>query len=92
MTPIIAFACTFSLGCVGLALLLIGIRLMKGPAAQDRIMALDNLYITSMLLLLLLGIRHDSVSNLNAALIIGLIGFASSMALGKFILRGEVIE
>lgn len=92
MTPLIAAACTFTLSCLGLAMLLVCLRLLKGPAAQDRIMALDTLYVTSLLLLMVLGIRHNSVSYLDGALVISLIGFASSLALGKFILRGEVIE
>ena len=68
------------------------VRLMGGPRAQDRVLALDTLWMCVLLLALLLGIRHGSQIYFEAALIIALLGFVSTIALAKFLMRGEVIE
>ena len=68
------------------------IRLIRGPAAQDRVLALDTLYINGMLTLLMLGIRSGSTAYFDMALLIAVFGFVGSVALAKFLLRGEVIE
>jgi multicomponent K+:H+ antiporter subunit F len=75
-----------------LAMLCALVRLFRGPRAQDRVLALDTFYINGMLSLLLLGIRSGSGAYFDMALLIALFGFASTDALAKFILRGEVIE
>ena len=68
------------------------IRLFMGPRAQDRVLALDALYICAMLILLTFGIRTGSTTYFEAALVIALLGFVSTAALAKFLMRGEVIE
>jgi multicomponent K+:H+ antiporter subunit F len=68
------------------------IRLMRGPGAQDRVLALDTMNLHGMLILLTLGIRSQSGVYFEMALLIALFGFAGSIALAKFLLRGEVIE
>ena len=67
-------------------------RLIKGPRAQDRILSLDALYVNAMLLLVAFGIRSGTVVYFEAALLIGLLGFVGTVALAKFLMRGEVIE
>ena len=67
-------------------------RMLRGPRAQDRILGLDALYLSGMLLVLVFGIRTGSVVYFEAALIIALLGFVSTAALAKFLMRGEVIE
>ncbi len=67
-------------------------RMLRGPRAQDRVIALDAFYVTAMLLIITLGVRTGSTMYFEAAAIIALLGFASSVALGKFLMRGEVIE
>ena len=67
-------------------------RMIRGPRAQDRVIALDALYVTAMLMIITLGMRTGSTLYFEAAAIIALLGFASSVALGKFLMRGEVIE
>jgi multicomponent K+:H+ antiporter subunit F len=71
---------------------LVLVRLIRGPRAQDRVFALDLLYFHAMLVMLVLGIRHQSDIYFEAALLIALFSFVSSSAMTKFILRGEVIE
>jgi multicomponent K+:H+ antiporter subunit F len=68
------------------------IRMVRGPRAQDRVLALDALYVNAMLLLLTIGIRTGSVLYVEASLIIALLGFAGTLALSKFLMRGQVIE
>jgi multicomponent K+:H+ antiporter subunit F len=67
-------------------------RLFRGPNAQDRVLALDFLYVVGMLVMLVLAIRYDSDMYFEGALLMVLFGFVSSVALAKFLLRGEVIE
>jgi multicomponent K+:H+ antiporter subunit F len=68
------------------------IRMIRGPRAQDRIVGLDSFYVSGMLLLLTFGIRVGSAIYFEAALVIALLGFISTAALAKFLMRGEVIE
>lgn len=74
------------------ALLCALIRLLIGPRAQDRVLALDTMYVNAMLLILVFGMREASTFYFEAALVIGMLGFVSTVALAKFLLRGEVIE
>ena len=92
MSTWLAGAITFALGCYAVASVLVLIRLVRGPRAQDRVFALDLLYLHAMLVMLVLGIRHQRDVYFEGALLIALFGFVSSSAMAKFILRGEVIE
>jgi len=67
-------------------------RLLRGPRAQDRVLCLDAIYVAAMLLVLTVGIRTGSTLYFEAALVIALLGFVSTAALAKFLMRGEVIE
>lgn len=67
-------------------------RVIKGPRAQDRIVSLDALYVNAMLLLVVFGIRYGTSVYFEVALIISLLGFVGTVALAKFLMRGEVIE
>lgn len=68
------------------------VRLLKGPSAQDRVLALDCMYLNGMLAMLILGMLYESTVYFEAALLIALFGFVSSTAMAKFLLRGEIIE
>lgn len=92
MTPLIETAVVFALACYGAAIAVAFLRLLRGPSAQDRVLALDFIYINGMLIVLVLGIRLGSGIYFGSALLIALFGFVSSAALAKFLLRGEVIE
>ena len=67
-------------------------RVMIGPRAQDRVAGLDTLYVNTMLMLLTFGIQTGRNTYFEAALIIGMLGFVGTVALSKFLMRGEVIE
>jgi multicomponent K+:H+ antiporter subunit F len=74
------------------ALLLSLYRLLVGPDVPDRILALDTLYINSIALLILLGIHLQSMLYYEAALLIALMGFMGTLALSKYLLRGDIME
>ncbi len=74
------------------ALLLSLWRLIIGPDPSDRILALDTLYVNTVALLVLLDIRLASSLYFEAALLIALFGFVGTVALAKFLTRGDIIE
>jgi multicomponent K+:H+ antiporter subunit F len=81
-----------ALGLVAAAGLLSAWRLVRGPSVPDRILALDTLYIDTIALLVLLGIHLGSALYFEAALLIALMGFVGTVALCKYVLRGDIIE
>ena len=91
MTVMLKYALIFALVCFTLSMVFALIRILRGPAAQDRILAADALSINAMLIILTLGIDGSSVY-FESALLIAIFGFVSSTAMAKFLLRGEVIE
>lgn len=84
----LSIAQLFLVVALGLALF----RVIRGPRAQDRILGMDTLYLNGMLLILVFGVRTGSDLYLEPALIIGMLGFTATVALAKFLMRGEVIE
>ena len=86
----IAIAIAFVM--VGLAFILSLYRLLAGPGMPDRILALDTLYINSIALLVLLGLYLRSDLYFEAALLIALMGFMGTLALSKYLLRGDIME
>ncbi len=92
MTSLLIFAILFAETCIIIAMLLCAFRLLKGPTAQDRILALDALWICAMLLALMMGIHFADQLYFELAMLIALTGFVSTIALAKFLMRGEIIE
>jgi multicomponent K+:H+ antiporter subunit F len=92
MNDVFMYALWFAQACIAIAMLNGAIRMFIGPAAQDRILAFDCVYMNGMLMLLTLGVSSQSAAYFDMALLIGLFGFVGSVALSKFLLRGEVIE
>ena len=90
--PILSWALPIALSMLVLAMVIALVRLLKGPSAQDRVLALDCMYLNGMLLMLVLGIVNGSSNYFEAALLVALFGFVGSTAMAKFLLRGEVIE
>lgn len=88
----LTLAIWLSLVLVTGAIIFSALRLIIGPSAADRILALDTLYINAIALLVLLGIQLASPLYFEAALLIALMGFVGTVALAKFLLRGDIIE
>ena len=89
---LLASAVAAALVLLAAALVLNAWRLVRGPSAADRIVALDTAYINTIALLVLLGIARDSALYFEAALLIALLGFVGTVALCKFVLRGDIVE
>lgn len=85
-------AISIALGLMVAALLLGFWRLLRGPSAVDRVLALDTMYINTVALLVLLGISRDSSLYFEAALVIAMVGFIGTAAWARYLLRGDVIE
>ncbi|MCU4676787.1 K+/H+ antiporter subunit F [Catenovulum sp. 2E275] len=77
---------------LGIALLLNIWRLIKGPSVPDRILALDTMYINTIAVIVLYGLHNDTSLYFEAALLIAMLGFVSTVALCKYLLRGDLIE
>ena len=92
MSSLLSVAIGATLVLYALAMAIGLLRVLRGPSAQDRVMALDTLYLCAMLVTLTLGIRFGNPVYFEVALLIALVGFAGSIAMAKFLLRGEVIE
>lgn len=92
MSLMLVIAVAVALVCHVLAMALSLWRLLYGPAAQDRVLAMDFIGLNAMLVVLVLGIRYTSSMYFEVALLIALFGFVGSAAMAKFLLRGEVIE
>ena len=88
----ITWALDFATGAVGLALMLCVWRLVRGPEATDRVLALDTMYVNVVALVVLLGIRQGTDLYFEAALLIALLGFAGTVALARYLSRGDIIE
>jgi multicomponent K+:H+ antiporter subunit F len=80
------------MGIITLAMLLNVARLVKGPSIVDRVLALDTLYINALALIVLFGIWLASDLFFEAALLIAVMGFVGTVAVGKHLLHGDIID
>ena len=92
VATLLQWSISFVFFCVLLAMVCCTVRLVVGPSAHDRVLALDTLWMCAMQLSLVLGIRFTSDLYFDAAMLIALLGFVSTVAIAKFLMRGEVIE
>jgi multicomponent K+:H+ antiporter subunit F len=89
---VIEIALVFAAGCFGLGLLLNLWRIVTGPDAADRILALDTMVINVIALLVLHGIWQETAMYFEAAMLVAMVGFVSTVAYCRFLLRGDIIE
>lgn len=83
---------TSSMIVVGLAMLLALWRLVRGPSAPDRILALDTLYISTIAEVVLLGMLVETEIYFEIALIIAMLGFFGTVVLSKYVIRRDIVE
>ncbi|WP_134678438.1 K+/H+ antiporter subunit F [Paracoccus ravus] len=88
----IGFALGFAYLCFGIAMLFCLYRVVFGPGIADRVLALDTMTINAIALLALFGIDKGTGIYFEASLLFAMVGFISTVAYGKFILRGDIIE
>jgi multicomponent K+:H+ antiporter subunit F len=91
-TTVLPIALDIAVVAVSLALALCAWRLIRGPSVVDRLLALDTLYLNAVALVVLLGIRLQTALVFEAALIIAMLGFVSTVALARYLTRGNAIE
>ncbi|TRD22624.1 K+/H+ antiporter subunit F [Palleronia caenipelagi] len=77
---------------VSLSLFLCLIRLLRGPSMGDRVLALDTMTVNAIALIILLGIYGGTHLYFEGALLFAMLGFVSTVAFARFILRGDLIE
>ena len=88
----IPYALGFAMACFGLALALNLWRLLAGPSAADRVLALDTMVVNVIALIVLMGIKSGLGINFEAAMLLAMTGFIGTVGFCKFLLRGRVIE
>jgi len=88
----IAIALGIAFGAIAIAFLLAAWRLLRGPDAPDRVLAIDTLYVNAVALVVVLGIAYETQTLFEAALLVALIGFVSTVALARYVARGNVVD
>lgn len=88
----IQMALYFAMGCFGLGLLFNLYRISVGPQAADRILALDTMVINVIALIVLYGIQGDTATYYEASMLVAMVGFVSTVAYCRYLLRGDIIE
>ena len=77
---------------VGAAMLMALWRLVRGPTAPDRILALDTLYVATISQVVLLGMLDETEVYFEIALIIAMLGFFGTVVLSKYVIRRDIVE
>ena len=85
-------AIVISFVALALGQLLSMVRLVLGPTPGDRILALDTMVVNALGLIVMLGIYQGVQIYFEVALLVAMLGFVSTVALARFILRGDIIE
>jgi multicomponent K+:H+ antiporter subunit F len=88
----LSLAVDVAFALLGLSLALALVRVLQGPDVVDRILALDTLYVNSATMLVLYGLKLGTGRYYEAALLIAMLGFITTVVLSKFLTRGDVIE
>lgn len=67
-------------------------RLVVGPSVVDRLLALDTLFLNTTCLIIVLGIYWATTNLFEAALVVAMLGFVSTVALARYFTTGHVID
>ena len=89
---ILSYALMFAFGCFGLAILMNLWVILRATLIQDRILALDTMVVNTIALVVLYGVQTLSAVNFEVAMLLAMTGFVSTVALAKYLLRGDIIE
>ncbi|MDZ4279863.1 MAG: K+/H+ antiporter subunit F [Hydrogenophaga sp.] len=89
---VLDIALNIALAAITVSLLFCGWRLLLGPETTDRLLALDTLYLNTVALIVVLGMRWNTPLLFEAALLVAMLGFASTVALARYLSRGDVVE
>lgn len=89
---VLSWSLAFALACVSLAILLNLFRLVRGPTSADRILAVDTLSINVIALIMVFGVAEATATYFEAALLLAMVAFVTTVAYCKFLLRGDIVE
>ena len=92
MSELVDLAIAAGMVAVGAGMLLALWRLVRGPTAPDRILALDTLYVSTIAQLVLLGMLDETETYFEIALIIAMLGFFGTVVLSKYVIRRDIVE
>ena len=92
MSELVDLAIASGMVAVGAGMLLALWRLVRGPTAPDRILALDTLYVSTIAQLVLLGMLDETETYFEIALIIAMLGFFGTVVLSKYVIRRDIVE
>lgn len=87
-----SLAIDIAIGVFAFSMLLCLVRLTRGPSTADRVLAIDTLYVNALAQLILFGMKQGSALYFEAALLIGMFGFVSTVVMAKFIIRRDIME
>ncbi len=88
----ITYAIIFTATCFGAALLMNLWKIATADNLGDRVLALDTMVINVIALMVLYGQAIGTDIFFEAAMIIAMLGFVSTVAYARFVLRGNIIE
>ena len=85
-------ALIFAIACFAIGLIANMVRLNTSATPGDRILALDTMVINGIALIILYGIKSGTAVYFELSLIIAMVGFVSTVAYARYLLRGNVVE
>ena len=91
-TNLLDIALLIAFAALAIGQILSMVRLVLGPSYGDRILALDTMVINALGLVVVLGIQQGVQIYFEVTLLIAMLGFVSTVALARFLLRGDIIE
>jgi multicomponent K+:H+ antiporter subunit F len=91
-TDLMHYALMGAFAVVGLCQMMAMIRVVIGPGTGDRILALDTMVVNAIGLVVLMGLAQGTRIYFEVSLIIAMLGFVSTVAYARFVLRGDIIE
>lgn len=91
-TQFLSWTLDIGAAVIAVAMLLCAWRLWRGPETADRILALDTLYMNVIALVVVLGLRWNTALLFEAALLVAMLGFIGTVALARYLTRGDVVE
>lgn len=92
MSEVLQWAINIGLVAIGLSILLCAVRLLNGPTTTDRILAIDTLYMNAIAMLILFGMLWNTNLLIEGAILVAVLGFVSTVALARYLTRGDVVE
>lgn len=88
----LSWAVDVALVGISLSMILVLVRLVRGPATIDRVLALDTMAMNFVAMLVVLSLRFATELYLEAVLVLAVLAFVGTTAISKYLMRGRIIE